>query len=222
MKKFLLASLLGVSVVYGFEISMNKEFVKELKPNSLSISVRISTTQKTTKDVLDKLSGYSDFIKSFKDIDIKGGNFSTYPNYKYYNHERKKIGYKGSINYQISSQDETKLKNFISMLTAKNIENDVDLSIGSGSWQVDQKSIKKEKEDLKFKAINWAENYAVNLSEKTGKKCILKSMDFSSDRYYPPVVYAEAKAARDQDNIPMPNKSMQKIEISSKIKFECK
>ena len=131
MKKFLFASLLGVSVIYGFEISMNKEFVKELKPNSLSISVRISTTQKTTKSVLDKLSNYSDFIKSFKDLDIKGGTFETYPNYVYYNHERKKTGYRGSINYDISSKTESKLKNFISMLTAKNIEKDVDLSIGS-------------------------------------------------------------------------------------------
>jgi uncharacterized protein YggE len=221
MIKIVLGSLVVASTLFSYEITMTKEFVKELKPNSLSVLVNISTIQKSAKDALDKLNGYSQFIKSFKDLTIKGGTFNTHPEYRYYNSKREMIGYRANINYQVSSNDEEKLKDFITMLTAKNSEKDIALSIGSGSWRVDEDSIKQMQDELKFKALEWADNYAVKLSDKTGKNCKIKSVDFSGGRYSPPIVYAKSRVASDK-GVPMPQKSLQKIKIDTKLKFECK
>jgi hypothetical protein len=106
------------------------------------------------------------------------------------------------------------------MLTAKNIEKDVELSISSGSWRVDEDSIKQMQDELKFKALDWADNYASKLSERTGKSCEVKSVDFSGGRYSPPIVYAEARVS--DKSVPMPQKNVQKIKINTKLKFECK
>ena len=222
MKKVFLPIMMATTI-FGFEITMSKSFEKKIKPDTLTISVSISTTRQNSKDVLDKLSSYSDFIKTFKDLKIKGGVFNTHPKYRYSNSSSKMIGYVGSINYQVTCKNKQKLKNFLSMLTAKNMDKDVELSIGSGSWKVDQKSIKVFKDELRFEALSWADEYAKKLSQKTGKSCEIKSVNFNRTNYNRAKVFYEAKEISVADkSIPMPTKSIQKIKIESNFSFECK
>jgi len=221
MKKAVLTSLFLGSFLFSFEISMSKEFVKEIKPNQLGIKVQVSTVSKNLNDVLNKLSSYSMFIKSFKDLKVSGGEFSTYPKYRYSNNKSKMIGYKGTMIFDIDSSDEKKLKDFITMLTAKNSGDDVKLSISSKSWYVSKEDIKKEQDMLRFEAIRWADEYSKKLSSKTMKECEIKSIDFDRNRYVPPIVYRETKVASDE-SIQMPKKNLQKINIFAKFRFECK
>jgi len=219
MKKIVLGSFLLGGLLSGFEISMSKEFVKEIQPNTLGINVSISAKGKSSKEVIDKLGFFSDFIKSFKDMDIKGGTFSTRPLYIYENNRKYKKGYTGRVTFQINSQDEEMLKNFITMITAKDSDDSVDLFISTGEWKVSQNDIKKEQDRLKFKALSWADEYSKILSEKTGKSCDIKSVDFQDRGYRPPIVYeARAVAAKDA---PMPQKNIQKISVDARFKFEC-
>lgn len=221
MKKIVLTSVLLGSFLFGFEISMSKEFVKELTPDKLGIEVRISAVRKNLNDVLNVLSDYSMFVKSFKDLKIRGGEFNTHPKYRYSNNKSKMVGYTGMMFFNIDSKDEEKLKNFITMLTAKDSDNSVELSISSKSWYLSSDDIKKEQDELRFEAINWAEEYSKKLSSKTMKECKVKSIDFDRNDYTPPIVYRETKVASDE-SIAMPKKNLQKISLYAKFKFECK
>jgi len=220
LKKFLFLGLIGCTFLYSFDITMRKEFVKEIKPNTLGIVVTISTSKKELKGVIDSLSNYSAFIKSFKNLSIKGGEFNTAPQYRYSNNKSKMTGYKGSMIFQIDSREESQLKNFISMLTAKSTDQSVQLFISSKSWYSDAQRIKKEQDDLRFQALSWADEYASVLSDKTGKSCNIKSVNFDKNSYNPPVIYKETKVASDQ-SIAMPKKSLQRVKVDAKFIFEC-
>ena len=221
MKKILILSLITLVSLQAYEIKMNKLFKQDVMPDTLGVNISLQTHQTTSKDVLDKLSSYSDFINSFKELTIKGGDFNTYPDYRYHDSKREKVGYRGNINYQITSKDSSKIKNFISMLSAKNIDKDVDISISSSRWQVPEEKRENSLEELKFKALSWAKTYSEKLSTKLGQTCSLKSVDFNHSYYNrPPIVYA--KAVSSDAKVPTPNKTATKLSINPNFVFECK
>jgi len=223
MKKIMLASLL-VSGLFGFDIKMSQEFEISLNPTKLAISVNIMTVQKTSTDTLNTLTVFSDFIKSYKELTVKGGNFNTSANYRYINKKRVKIGYRGSIAYNIKSSSSDKLTAFISSLSAKSGANEnVDISISSSSWQVDKADIQKSKDDLKMKAIKWATNYKEELSAKLGLECNIKGIDFNKFNYVnPPIMYPESAMRKDLNSMPVPQKDKQNMKINPRFEFECK
>jgi len=222
MKKVLFSTLLIFSTIEAYEITLNKNFTSEVAPKSLGISVSINVTDRDLNSVLNKLTEYSDFIKSFKELDISGGNFNTNPQYRYYNNQREKIGYQGHIYFQIKSKNSDKLKEFVTMLSAKNSQKNVDISISSSSWQVSPKDIQNKKDELRFEAIGWASSYAKKLSSKLSSECKVKKIDFSGFSYNrPPVVYADAVSVR-KDSMPIPTKKNQKFSLNPRFVFECR
>jgi len=222
MKKTLFLSLLILSSIDAYEISLNKNFSTKVAPKTLGISVSINVRDKDLNSVLNRLTEYSDFIKSFKELNISGGNFNTNPQYRYYNNQREKIGYQGHIYFQIKSKNSDKLKEFVSMLSAKNSQKNVDISISSSSWQVTPKDVEKKKDELRFDAISWASSYAQKLSSKLSTECKVKKIDFSGFSYpRPPIAYADAVSMRDA-KMPVPTKKNQKFSLNPRFVFECK
>ena len=222
MKKILLSSLLVFTTLNAFDISLTKKFTSKVAPKSLGLSVSVNVRDNNLNSVLNKLTEYSDFIKSFKELNLSGGNFNTNPQYKYYNNQREKIGYQGHIYFQIKSKNSVKLKEFVSMLSAKNSQKNVDISISSSSWQVIPKDIEKKKDELRLEAISWANTYAKELSSKLSTECKVKKIDFSGFLYpRPPVVYAEAVSVR-KDKMPVPTKKAQKFSLNPRFVFECR
>ena len=224
MKKIAMSLILALSSLSAYDISLNKRFSTTVAPKKLGLSISINVRDRDLNSVLNKLTDFSDFIKSFKNLEIDGGNFNTNPEYKYYNNQREKVGYRGSVYFQIKSKDDKKLKEFVSMLSAKNSDNNVDLSISSSSWQVTPKDIESKRDELRFEAISWANSYAKKLSSKLSTQCKVKSIDFSGFSYpRPPIMYAKASAGRDEaTNMPVPQKKGQKFSLNPHIKFECK
>ncbi len=224
MRKIALGLILVFSSINAYEISLNKRFSSKVAPKKLGISVSVNVKDKDLNTVLNKLSDYSDFIKSFNDLEIDGGNFNTHPEYKYYNNKREKVGYRGSVYFQIKSKSDKKLKEFLSMLSAKNSDNDIDLSISSSSWQVTPKDLEEKKDELRFEAISWANEYAKKLSSKLSTECRVKNIDFSGFSYpKPPVMYSRAVTVSEKRaNMPTPTKKEQKFSLNPNIKFECK
>ena len=224
MRIFAFSLILLLGTLSAYEISLNKRFTTNVAPNKLGISVSITVRDKELNSVLNKLTEYSDFIKSFKNIEIDGGNFNTNPEYKYYKNQREKVGYRGSVYFQIKSKDDKKLKEFVSMLSAKNSDNLVDLSISSSSWQVTPKDIESKKDELRFKAIEWANSYAKKLSSRLQTECKVKSINFRGYSYpRPPIMYAKASAEQmETTSMPTPVKKDRKFSINPHIKFECK
>ncbi len=224
MKKIVISLILAFSTLSAYDISLNKRFTSTVAPKKLGINVSINIRDKDLNSVLNLLTEYSDFIKSFKGLEIDGGNFNTNPEYKYYKNKREKVGYRGSVYFQIKSKDDSKLKEFVSMLSAKNTANNVDLSISSSSWQVTPKDVASKKDELRFEAINWANSYAKKLSAKLLTECKLKNIDFSEFQYTsPPIMYARDEGMSSKStNMPVPTKKGQKFSLNPHIKFECK
>jgi len=224
MKKIAISLILAFSTLSAYDISLNKRFSSTVAPKKLGINVSINVKDKDLNSVLNKLTDFSDFIKSFKNLEIDGGNFNTNPEYKYYNNQREKVGYRGNVYFQIKSKDDSKLKDFISMLSAKNTTNNVDLSISSSSWQVTPKDIESKKDELRFEAISWANSYAKKLSSKLSTQCKLKNIDFSSFSYpRSPMMNMQVEAMDTKGaSMPVPTKKGQKFSLNPHIKFECK
>lgn len=223
MKKIILSGLV-VSGLFGFDIKMSQEFSSSLNPTKLAISVNIMTIQKTSTDTLNTLTIFSDFIKSYKELTVKGGSFHTSANYKYINKKRVKIGYRGNISYNIKSSSSDKLTAFVTALSAKGgVSKDVDIGISSSSWQVDKADIQKSRDDLKMKAIKWATNYKEELSAKLGLECNIKGIDFNKFNYVsPPMMYAESAMKKDANSMPVPQKDSKDMKINPRFEFECK
>ena len=216
MRGFVLL-LIFLGSLNAFEISLRKNFSTKVIPKKVGVSVSINVEKKDLNSVLNKLSEYSDFIKSFKELSIEGGNFNTNPKYKYSKNKREKIGYRGNVYFKITSDNKEKINRLISMISAKNSQKDVDISISSMSWQVDLEDIEKKKDELRFKAILWADSYAKKLSSKLSSKCKVKSIDFDKTSYIkPPIVYSSVRS------LPTPIKKKQVISLNPQIKFECK
>ena len=116
MKKIAISLIFTFSTLSAYDISLNKRFSSTVAPKKLGINVSINVKDKDLNSVLNKLTDFSDFIKSFKNLEIDGGNFNTNPEYKYYNNQREKVGYRGNVYFQIKSKDDSKLKDFISCL----------------------------------------------------------------------------------------------------------
>ncbi len=224
MKNIAISLALVFSSLSAYEISLNKRFTTSVAPKKLGISVSVNVKDKDLNSVLNLLTEYSDFIKSFKELEIDGGNFNTNPEYKYFNNKREKVGYRGNLYFRIKSKNDSKLKEFVSMLSAKNTQNNVDLSISSSSWQVTPKDIESKKDELRFEAISWANSYAKKLSSKLSTECKVKSIDFSGYSYpKPQIVYARAEVMSDKSTkMPTPTKKGQKFSLNPHIKFECK
>ena len=222
MKKILLSSLLILLSINAYEISLNKNFTTKVAPKSLGISVSIYVLDSDLNSVLNKLTEYSDFIKSFKELNISGGNFNTNPQYRYNNNQREKVGYQGHIYFQIKSKKSNKLKEFVTMLSAKNSQKNVDISISSSSWQVTPKDVEKKKDELRFEAICWANSYAKKLSSKLSTTCKVKKIDFNGFSHpRPPILYAETVSVK-KDKMPVPTKKAQKFSLNPRFVFECK
>ncbi len=223
MKRVVLSMILAIGSLNAYNISLNKRFTSQVVPKKLGLSVSINIRDKDLNSVLNKLTEYSDFIKSFKGLEINGGIFNTNPEYRYYNNKRKKIGYRGNLYFQIKSKDDNKLKEFVSMLSAKNSGSNVDLSISSSSWQVAPKDIDAKKDELRFEAIKWANKYANKLSQKLNSECKVISIDFGSFNYpRPPIVYARDMNTNKVESMPTPIRKSQKFSVNPHIKFECK
>ena len=223
MKKIILSIGIALSLL-SYEIEMSQSFTKEISPNELGVSVSIFAKDKELKSVLNKLTDYSDFIKSFKSqsVVVKGGNFNTYPNYIYQNNKRIKVGYRGEVRFQIESKDSNKLNNFISQLSAKNSLNDVDMSISSMSWRVTKKDKQQTKEKLRIEAIYWGKKYAKQLSNTLGEVCSVKKINFGNvNDSIPPIVYART-GKNSETSIPTPVKRKQIYNINANFVFECK
>ena len=72
MIRFLLLFISTISLS-AYTINFDKRFDLELKPDTLSTHINITTLKPSEKEVLKKLTSFSTFISGYKDVEKKGG-----------------------------------------------------------------------------------------------------------------------------------------------------
>ncbi len=222
MKIFILFSILLMEL-FSYQIEMEHSFEREIAPKEFGVNISISTKADDLQTVLNKLTDYSDFIKSFKsdNLLIQGGTFNTSPNYIYKNNHKIKSGYIGNIHFKINSKNSKEVDDLISMVNAKNTFHEVEISISSNSFEIDKEESEKIKEELKLDAINWSKNFAKKLSNKLDEVCFVKNINFNYQDFYTPSMYQNIKI-NIQISVPKPIKKRKKVTLYANFLFECK
>jgi len=216
MKSFILSLMIGSSL-FGYEVSMEKEFEKKIIPDILSVNIKISTTKKNLEQVITRLGEFSNNLKNVEGVTLKDRSFTTSTLHKYKNNKPIKIGYVGYKSYQIVSKNEKKLQTFLQQIQADE-KSDIDFSFSSGSWQIDKKQKEKIKEQISIEAIKWAKKYAKNLSKTVDDRCKLETIILTENRKND-IVPVTFKAMK---NYPLPKKEEQTVSIFSYFKYRCK
>ena len=220
MMKLLLASVLASSLS-AYSINFDKSFEITLKPDTLTTHITISTKKTTEKDVLQKLTSFSTYISGYLDIEKKGGNYSIHPEYKYENNHRYKNGYRGDMNYQISSKEAEAVNTFIANLHDKKKDFDVDISLSSVNWQLSPEQKEGKLDALRLKAIVWINDYAKTLSTQIESECKVTKISLNQARFDHPAPMMLESKSMVADAAPTPQQDNQKMTITPHFELEC-
>ena len=220
MKLLLLFTL--TSSLFAYSINFEKEFEITLKPDTLTTHITISTKKSSEKDVLKKLTSFSTFISGYKDVEKKGGNYSVHPEYKYEDNQRYKNGYRGNMNYQISSKKSEDVNTFITNLHDKKKDFDVDISLSSVSWQLSPQQKEGKIDALRLKAILWIKDYAKSLSTQIASDCKVSKISLNQIRHnFPQNRMVMESLSMVADDAPTPQQDNQKMTITPHFELEC-
>lgn len=210
-----------LSSLSAYTINFDKPFEITLKPDTLTTHIAISTQKPSEKEALQKLTSFSTYISGYKDIGKKGGNYSIHPEYRYENNQRYKNGYRGNMNYQISSKQADDVNTFIANLHDKKKDFDVDISLSSVSWQLSPEQKEGKLDALRLKAIIWINTYAKTLSTQLNSECKVSKISLNQARFdYPQPMRMESKSLVN-DAAPTPEQDTQKITINPHFELEC-
>ena len=220
MIRFLLLCISTISLS-AYTINFDKRFDLDLKPDTLTTRINITTIKPSEKEVLKKLTSFSTFISGYKDVEKKGGNYSVNPEYRYENNQRYKSGYRGNMHYQISSKKAEDMNSFIANLHEKKKDFDVDISISNVSWQLSPLQKEGQEDKLRLRAFRWISTYAKELSKELGSTCTVSKISLNAPRTnYPRPMMMEAKSMV-ADSAPTPEQDIQKISINPHFELEC-
>ena len=184
--------------------------------------IAISVQKDSEKEVLQKLAKYSDFVSKYDAVKKEGGDYSVSPKYHYANNKRVKDGYKGDIYYKIFADNIGDFNNFIEKLQDKKRDKNVNISISSVSWQLSPKQRESRVDNLRMRAIVWANNYAKRLSSKLEKECSVTQISFSAIHYPRPVTVATPMVVMSRSSAPAPEQTTRDITIRPHFQLECK
>lgn len=220
--KIIFLFLFVLNTAYSFELKFDKVFELELMPDLLSADISITINDTSEKRVLETLTTYSDFIKGFKEVDIKGGQYTVFPNYRFEKGRRYSNGYRGNMNYTISSPNPNDLTAFLYKLEKKNqFKHNVDISIQSIHWKLSDKQSTNHYDELRLSAIKWSINYANTLSSQLAKSCEIKVVNiFPSGSS--PMPMARDYATVRSESIAAPEQNFQKIKLLETLEIDCK
>ncbi len=205
----------------AYSISFDREFITQIKPDTLKASISFTTLKRSEKDVLEKLTHFSTFIDNYQEVDKKGGNYHINPEYKYENNHRYKIGYRGRISYQISSKSSNDLNAFIYKVQNQKSDKDDDISISNVSWVLSPTQKDGKLDALRLVAIKWINSYTKELSLDLNSTCSISKIIFNQNNIIKPSPMIKTMSVR-VDNAPTPQKDILKIILNPHFEIECK
>ena len=223
----ILATLLIPFVLFGFDISFDKKFEKQIVPDKLKTNITVTAVKISESEITPELNSFNEFISKSNNVEKRAGEFSVRPKYKYNKGQSTLIGYTGTLTYTIFSDNQKDMNNFIkSLLNLKN-DKDISVSLSGLSWIVSKSKRSILVDDLRLESIMWAKDYATKISKDINSNCKVKNITISSGNYNP--VYRNSRAdvmmlssTKHESNIPVPQANKNIVSIKPNYVLECK
>jgi len=211
-------------LVFGFELNFTKEFSKSLLPNELTSTIKVVVEDKEEKEVISSLNMYNKFLTKYDKVKKSNLSISITPKYSYKEGQSIFEGYNGVLNYTVSSNKSSHIKEFLEKFYELKEDTSHSLLMPTMQWKIDDKSYEKELEDLRLDAIIWTNNYAKELSAKINHLCSVKQINISPNFARPSHYSSDMVMLKSSKNINMPilEKVDETITISPSIVLECK
>lgn len=218
-KNYLLLTCLPLSLL-SYEVEFEKRFVKELKPDTLSTQIEITTKSNSSDSVSNILNRFNKEIKSNKDVEIYFRNYLVYPLYKKdTNNLPKIISYLGKLQYKVSSNNASSLNTFIYSINQLKQNRHSAVELSSLSWKIKKSSEDSAYELLRFQAIKWGNTYAKNLSISLNSQCEIKAIKIKLNSNK---VDLSASSNKKHDGFVLPTFALKDIHLDALYSLDCK
>lgn len=231
MMKYLLISIVLCGVVFGYEIEFQKKFSKEISNDEITSYISVYSKHNQPKNAIYNLSKYKSLMEKNKDIKKLNIKQNTYPEYRYEKSTNRRVleGYKATLAYTISSDDPTKISEYIEdLLKIKKYGEDIQVTFSNLTYGVSKKKREATEDALRLDAIVWGKYHAMDLSVKVGAKCKVSNIVINPNSYIRPMqstyraLGKSAMAMESSVDVSMPTPSDTHISIDSLFKFICK
>jgi len=229
--KYLLTLVVLSSIVFGYNIEFQKKFSKEISNDEITSYISIYSKNKKQKKAIYGLSKYKSFMDKFNDIKKLNIRQNSYPEYRYEKPKNTRVlqGYKATLTYTISSEDSTKVSQYIEdLLKIKRYGDDIQVTFSNLTFQVSKKKKEATVDALRLEAIVWGKYHAMDLSVKVGQKCVVDNIIIGTNNYIRPMqstyrnLGKSAMAMESSVDVSMPTPSDTNISINNLFKFSCK
>lgn len=192
-------------VVFGFELNFTKEFSKSLTPTELTSNIKVVVENEDEKEVISSLNQYNNFITKYDDINKSNVSIAVTPKYGYKDGLSYFIGYNGVLNYTVSSNKSSNLKEFLESLYSLKHENTTYLHMPTLQWKINDKVYNAQLDQLRLEAIEWGNQYSIELSKKLSKQCSLKDIAINGNFARPLMYNSEVKMAKNSNKMEIPS-----------------
>ena len=229
--KYLLSLFVLSSVLFGYNIEFAKKFSKEISNDEITSYISVYSKHKLQKKAIYNLSKYKSLMEKNKDIKKLNIKQNTYPEYRYEKTTNRRVleGYKATLAYTISSDEPTKISEYIEdLLKIKKYGEDIQVTFSNLTYGVSKKKKAEIEDALRLDAIVWGKYHAMDLSVKVGQKCQPKEIIINPNSYMRPMqstyraLGKSAMAMESSIDVSMPTPSDTSISIDALFKFDCK
>jgi len=225
--RILLSALLIPFVLFGFDISFNKKFEKQISPNKLTTNITISVLKNSEEKVTPLLNKFNNMISKNDMVEKRAGDFSIRPKYKYNKGQSTIIGYNGTLTYTIYASNAKVINAFVKSIITLKSDNDTSITVSGLNWIISEDKKSEAIEDLRLEAIVWAKQYTSEISSKINSICNIKNINISSQGIRPMFKQARTESMMmskqmQDSNIPIPQVGKNSISINPHYTLECK
>ncbi|MFN3976326.1 MAG: SIMPL domain-containing protein [Aquificaceae bacterium] len=186
MKKFSLVLLCLFS--FGFSqdrekqamgISLLLEEEESVAPDVLRMDVSVNARGGKEGDVVSMLGEVDRAVRGLG-FDYSGGNYWVQKNCWWEEGKRKCKGYVGEVKYSFRLQralDQNKLLDLLDAFKEKFGES-VSYAVSQSLWMVSPKRAKGLEEELRFRLLERAKDFAAKAGKRLGKDCYIQSVSY--------------------------------------------
>ncbi len=207
------------SLTILFPVEEETQIVPDLYLLRVTGEVRASSEKQALSVLFYLDSELRKLLKSLKGISYKGGNFQIQRNCFWEKNSWTCRGIRGSIFYVFFSNSTSFQSKVVSVFVkTKKRFPFFFFRISYSNWTVSFKKIKTTYQNLRLKAIREILSFCKLLSEETGKKCVVKKIDFSLRS---PSEYPVYRSANLKVSLPEPIKDLKEIKISARVEVSC-
>lgn len=202
-----------LTTLFGYELSVSKEFSRTLEPSRMSASFELYMSHKDQKAIQ---RAFKEAVNGMKEYEIcSGGSYTIEPRYDYKNSQRIFLGYTGQTAFTCRFESIEEIQEVYELLSSyKNIE----LRQNPIAWTAGNAEIRSAREALEFEAVGYAKEYIGIMQSRNIATCKTKKIDISGGSYIQPGAL-RAMAARS--GAFEPTREPIKVDISTHYIFEC-